>query len=392
MTATLIRGWRAIALCGAAAALLGGCGSMSSWNPLHWVGLADSPANKPTPLTEIRATVVPKAVWTASVGKAGGFRFRPDVEGGRVYVAAADGVVSVVDEAGGSIVARHDTKKRLSGGVRVADDRILVGTLKGEVIALDMKGNVAWTTVLAGEVIAPAAVSRKTAVMRTSDGRIFGLAIEDGKRKWVYQRPTPALLLRSEAGVLAIGADVVAGYSNGKLIALDIDDGKLTWEVTVSQPRGTTELERIADVAGMPLIDGPRICAVAFQGKVACFEIQTRNVIWSRDVSSSRALAADAKNVYIVDESGNVHALDKTAGASLWKQDKLLHRRLTSPVVFEGKVVAGDGQGFLHVLSPEDGALIGRLATDGSAIISLVPAAAGLVVQTERGSVLMVRF
>jgi len=60
--------------------------------------------------------------------------------------------------------------------------------------------------------------------------------------------------------------------------------------------------------------------------------------------------------------------------------------------VFEGKVVAGDGQGFLHVLSPEDGALIGRLATDGSAIISLVPAAAGLVVQTERGSVLMVRF
>lgn len=371
--------------------LLGGCSGMSM-NPLQWVGLSDPPANRPTALTEIRATVTPRAVWSASVGKSGGFHFRPDVTDGRVFAAAADGIVTVLEEGSGREVLRHDIKKKLSGGVRVADNKIIVGTIKGEVLALDTGGRVAWTTSVAGEVIAPVASSRKVVVVRTSDGRIFGLSLDDGKRQWVYQRPTPALLLRSEAGVLAIGRDVVAGYPNGKLIALDLEDGKLTWEVTISMPRGATELERIADVAGLPLLDGPRVCAVAYQGKVACFEIQTRNMVWSRDLSSARSLAADGKYLYVVDPSSNVHALDKAAGTSVWKQDKLLHRRLTAPVVYDGKVVVGDFAGFLHVLSPDDGAIIGRLATDGSAIHALVPTSSGLVVQTDRGTVSLVKF
>jgi len=375
-----------------AALALGGCAAPTTWNPLRWVGIMDAPANQPTPLTEIKATVTPRAAWTTGVGKAGGYLFRPDPFDGRIYTASGDGVVTVLDESG-RVVARHDTKKKLSGGVRVGGDKIIVGTSKGEVIALGLDGRTAWTTSLAGEVIAPAAVSRNTVVVRTSDGRIFGLALEDGKRRWVYQRQTPPLLLRTEAGVLAVGNDVVAGYPNGKLIALDLEDGKLTWEVSVSSPRGATELERIADVAGVPLLDGPRVCAAAFQGKVSCFEIQSRNALWARDLSSSRSLAADAKNIYVVDDSSNVHALDKTAGASVWKQDKLLYRRLTSPVVYEGRVVVGDGYGFLHVLSPDDGALIGRLATDGSAILSIVPLpSGGLVLQTEKGAVALVRF
>jgi outer membrane protein assembly factor BamB len=251
---------------------------------------------------------------------------------------------------------------------------------------------VRWVGQVAGEVIAPPAVSRNVVVVRTADGRIFGFSVADGKRLWVYQRPTPPLLLRSPAGVLAIGGDVVAGYPNGKLIALDIDDGKLVWEVTVAQPRGSTELERIADVAGLPVIDGGNICAAAYQGKVACFEIATRNVIWSRDLSTSRSLAIDERNVYLVEDDGAVHALDKKAGASVWKQDKLLYRDVTRPVVFDGKVVVGDGQGWLHVLSPDDGAIVGRMETDGTPIVSLVPGLSGLFVQTAGGALYRVRF
>jgi outer membrane protein assembly factor BamB len=235
-------------------------------------------------------------------------------------------------------------------------------------------------------------VSRNTVVARTSDGRIFAFSVADGKRLWVYQRLTPALLLRSAAGVLAIGGDVVAGYPNGKLVALDLDDGKLTWEATVALPKGSTELERIADVAGLPVIDGGNICAAAFQGKVACFEIATRNLLWSRDISTARSLASDAKNLYLVDETGAVQALDKKTGASVWKQDKLLYRRVTSPVVFDGKVVVGDLEGYLHVISPEDGSIIGRLPTDGTQIVSLVPGLSGLFAQTAGGAVVSVRF
>ena len=368
--------------------LLSAC---SSWNPLVALGIKSEPANKPTPLAPITATVTPRAAWTVSAGKSAGFRFRPAVDGGRVFAAAADGALTIVDEESGRLISRVETKKRLSGGLEAVDGLLIGGTLKGEVFAADGAGKVLWSTSVAGEVIAPAAVSRKVVVVRTSDGRIFGLATDDGKRRWVFQRATPALLLRSEAGVLAIGGDVVAGYPNGKLIALDIEDGKLTWEVSVSLPRGSTELERIADIAGLPVIDQGNICAATFQGKVACFEIQTRNMVWGRDLSSTRDLARDAKNIYVVDDSSAVHALDKGSGASVWKQDKLLWRRLSSPVVVEGKVVVGDGLGFVHVLSPDTGEIIGRLATDGSAITSLVAVKSGVLVQTANGSVISVR-
>jgi outer membrane protein assembly factor BamB len=254
----------------AAALLLPTACSTWTWNPLVAIGIRSQPAHKPTPLAAFDAKVTPRVAWTMNVGKAGDYRFRPDLEGGRVYAAAADGNVTVVEEESGRVFTRAETKKRLSGGVAVGDSKIILGTDKGEVVALDVTGKPAWTTNVAGEVIAPASVGGKVVVVRTSDGRVFGLSSRDGKRLWVFQRPTPALLLRSESGVvLTPGGDVVAGYPNGKLIALDLDDGKLTWEATVSQPRGTTELERVADVAGLPLIDGDRICAAAYQGKTA---------------------------------------------------------------------------------------------------------------------------
>lgn len=383
---------RTLRLAFAAALAAGALAGCSTWNPLVAVGIMSEPPHQPTPLGPVTGTVTPRAVWTASVGKAGGFAFRPDIDAGKVYAAAADGTVTILDEENGKVISKSETKKQLSGGVEMGEGKIIVGTLKGEVIALDPSGKQAWVTSVAGEVIAPPSVSRKVAVVRTSDGRIFGLSAVDGKRLWVFQRPSPSLLLRSDAGVLAIGGDVLAGYPNGKLLALDIEDGKLTWEVTVSLPRGATELERIADVAGLPVVDGTNVCAAAFQGKVACFEIQSRNLVWSRDVSTALGLARDAKHVYVVDDAGAVHALDKNTGTSVWKQDKLLYRKLTAPMVVDGRVVVGDGFGYLHVLAMEDGAILGRLATDGSAVLSMVPASGGIALQTAKGSVALVRF
>jgi outer membrane protein assembly factor BamB len=381
---------RALRLAVVAPALL--AAACSSYNPLVWVGIMSTPANPPTPLTPIEAKVTPRAVWTASVGKSKGYNLRPAIEQGKVYAAAADGTITVVAEDTGKQVARFETKKPISGGLEVADGRVFAGTLKGEVIALDAAGKSLWSTHLAGEVIAPASVSRNAVVVRTSDGRIFAYSVAEGKRLWVYQRPTPSLLLRSPAGVLAVAGDVVAGYPNGKLVALDLDDGKLTWEATVALPKGSTELERIADVAGLPVIDGSNVCAGAFQGKIACFEIATRNMVWSRDISTARGLTTDAKNLYVVDDTGAVLALDKRSGASVWKQDKLRYRQLTSPVVFDGHVVVADGYGYIHVLSADDGALIGRLATDKSVVESLVPGLSALFAQTAGGELVAVRF
>jgi outer membrane protein assembly factor BamB len=140
------------------------------------------------------------------------------------------------------------------------------------------------------------------------------------------------------------------------------------------------------------VIDGGRICAVAFQGKAACFEIQSGNTVWTREISSATGLAIDDRSAYIADDQDNVHALDREGGASRWKQDKLLRRRLGAPAVVDGKVLVGDSLGFVHVLSRDDGAFIGRHATGGGAVNALVPANGGVLVQTAGGTVSFLRF
>jgi len=348
-------------------------------------------SKKPAPLAEFTPQVTPTVAWRASVGKSGAYRFTPKLDGTRIFAAAADGTVTVLDAANGSVVTRVDTKRSLSGGIWGAGDTFIVGTIKGQVAAFDTAGKENWAAQVGGEVLAPVAPAGKNVIVRTADGRIFALAAADGKRQWVYQRTMPALLLRAEAGVHVTPTNVVAGYPGGKLIALDVDDGKLTWEVAVSLPRGATELERVADVGGVPMVDGGRICAAAFQGKVACFEIQSGNSVWSRDISSASGIAMDDRGIYVSDEQDNVHALDRDSGASRWKQDKFARRKMSAPAIYDGKVVVGDSLGFLHVLARDNGAIIGRLALDGTAVNAMVATGSGLLVQTAGGMLALVR-
>lgn len=320
-----------------------------------WVPFTKDEKLRPAKLTDIEHKVAPKVRWQASVGKGERYRFFPAVDGDKVATAAADGTVTLWDEATGKLAVRIDARMKLASGVGSADGRVVVVSTKGEVLAFDSAGKELWKTSVAGEVIAPPSLAAGVAVLRTSDGRVFALDLADGKRRWVYQRTSPVLTLRSEAGVVATRTEVVAGYPGGKLIALDLQDGKLTWEATLAQPRGATELERISDVGGVPLIESGRICAAAYQGKIACFEISSSNLIWSREISSAHSIAADARYFFATDVDGNVVALDRASGANIWKQDKLLRRKLTAPVVVNGSVVVGDIEGYLHVIAPEDG-------------------------------------
>jgi outer membrane protein assembly factor BamB len=160
---------------------------------------------------------------------------------------------------------------------------------------------------------------------------------------------------------------VFLGLPGGRLIAMDGQTGTVGWEGVVSSPKGATELERIADVTSRPQIEEKQACAVAFQGRLACFEIVRGGLAWTRDLSSLTGIAADASSFYVADDKDAVHALDKSTGASMWKQDVLAERRIRGVQSLGAFVAVLDIEGYLHLLAKANGAYVGRLATDGSA-------------------------
>jgi len=337
-------------------------------------------------LVEIKPSVAVKTQWQASVGGAGDYVFSPAVAAGSVYAAGYDGKLARFDAESGKQQWMVETGKKLSAGVGVGDGLVMVATRKGEVLAYDLDGKALWQARVSSEVLSAPQAAEGVVVVRAADGQIFGLDARDGKRKWVYQRALPALAIRSNAGVVVARGAVFAGYAGGKLVAISLANGVLGWEASVAQPRGATELERIADITSLPVLNGGQICAVAYQGRAACFEILNGNLAWAREMSSISGLALDQSNVYVSDARGAVHALDKSSGASIWKQDKLSYRRLSAPVVKGGYVAVADVEGYVHVLAREDGSFAGRAATDGGAV-GADPQIVGqnILVQTRNG-------
>ncbi len=339
-------------------------------------------------LPDFTSTGTLKTLWQSSVSSSDDQVFVPSLAAGMIYAAAKNGEISAFDAATGQQRWRIDAGQKLSGGVGSGDNIVLVGTAKGSLLAFDSKGKSLWKSELAGEIVSPSTVEGSVVVARTSDGRLYGLDAADGKRKWVYQRAAPPLTLRTPVGQAVSRGGLFAGFPGGKLVALDMATGGIGWEATVAQARGTTELDRVADVSSTPLVDADRVCAVAYQGKLACFDLQNGNVLWSQDVSSSTGLVADDKNIYLSDDRGTVLAYDKKSGANVWKNTKLNGRRLSAPAVAGTKILVGDVEGYLHALSVTDGAMLARVATDGSAISAAPFATAdAVIVQTRRGGV-----
>ena len=376
--------------------LLAGCSTTSSWLPSSWSLPAPSldwltgrnAASKPGPLPDLTASSTANIVWQVNVGRSAP-GLSPAITSSAVFAAGSDGTLVRLDADSGRTVWRTSAGKPLSAGPGADDALVAVATDKGDVLAFSAAdGKPAWAARVSSEVIAPPVVSDGVVVVSAGDGRIFGLDGADGKTKWVQQRTNPALTVRNTAGGVASRGGVFIGMPGGRLLALDLQTGGIGWDGAVATPKGATELERIADVTSRPLIEERQACAVAYQGRLACFEIARGAVAWTRDLSSLTGLAGDESSHYVVDDAGALHALDKSTGASLWKQDRLAARKLGGPQVVGAHVAVVDIEGYVHLLSRANGNYVGRLATDGSASTGQPNVSSGrLVFQTLNGNV-----
>ncbi|MFP5460064.1 MAG: outer membrane protein assembly factor BamB [Gammaproteobacteria bacterium] len=365
---------RLIVLAGLAG--LAGCGSFWPWSGGS-AKIPDPPA--------VTAPVAASQAWSQRLGPAG-LGFAPVFAAGSVFAASSSGTVARVDAASGRLVWRIEAGKRLSSGVGSDGDTTVVAARDGSLLAFDADGRQRWSAQLGGEAVTVPAVGMGMVVVRSSDNRVSAFESDTGKRRWTFQRQNPSLVLRQTAGIAIAPDAVYVGMPGGRLVSLGIESGALRWEGSISQPRGATEIERIADVVGTPLLSGRDVCAASFQGRVGCFDAPTGRPGWSRDVSSSAGIDLDASLLAVIDDRDRIHAFSRS-GASLWRQEGLSRRGLSAPLSLGPVLVVGDSLGMVHLVSRSDGAIAGRFPTDGSAIVSPAVAAGRVaVLQTSAGA------
>lgn len=334
----------------------------------------DSIDIEPAELVDFEPQIKLRELWSKNVGGSDDERYTllvPAISGERIFATDAEGVVTALDRNTGKQLWEVELDTAISGGVGAGVDLVLVGTYSGDVIALSQEdGAERWRIQVSSEIFAPPQINGNVVVVQTVDGKLLGLNATDGTQNWLYDNTLPVLTLRGTGVPVVTDDSVYAGFSTGKIIALDVRTGILRWEQRVSVAKGRTELERVIDVDGAPLLAGDLVYAANFQGRIAAFGRANGRVIWAKDTSSFQNLAAGFGNVYLVTDADTISAYRASSGEVMWENEKLLRRKVSAPQTFDRYIVVGDSDGFLHVIDQTSGEFVARRKIDGDGLRS----------------------
>jgi outer membrane protein assembly factor BamB len=348
-------------------------------------------ADKPVALKAFAGKLHPQRAWSLSLGGAKPklrLGLAPVTDGQRVYLAGAKGEVLAVNAATGKAAWRHDLKSALAGGPGIGAGLVLVGSADGDLYALDaLNGVERWHVRVNSEILSAPAVGNGVVVLHTVDGHLYGFGVANGEQRWVTEQQVPRLTLRGMSQPLVVGELAIAGFDNGRLMAVSLGGGITAWDVTLGQPRGSSELQRLVDIDSAPVIEGDELYAVSYQGRAARLSAETGREIWGHDISSFRGLALGPISVYVSAAEGDLVRLDRAGGGERWRQKQLAHRLLSAPVVLGTSVVAADNLGMLHWLDADSGEFQARVKLGAPVSVAPVVAAGLVIVQTDKGGV-----
>ncbi|MCZ6657153.1 MAG: outer membrane protein assembly factor BamB [Gammaproteobacteria bacterium] len=370
--------------------LASGC-SWFTWLP--WVDDPEGPdPMEPAKLVKFDAEIRVKRLWKVSIGEGLGkkyLRLNPVILADRIFAADGYGVVEARNRFDGKRIWRarvgeleggffsslnfFDRKDPsfVSGGVGAGAGFVLVGTTSGTVVALSAAdGAEVWRTFVGSEVLARPSVGDDAVFVQTIDGRLVALETKDGSVRWSFDNQVPVLTLRGTSAPVYDDGVVYGGFANGMVSAVKTDTGEPVWEQRIMLPEGRSELDRMVDVDGSPMLSGSLVYAVAYHGMLKAMRRSDGSPIWQRKHSSFLDLSEGYGQIYVVDETDLIIAIDQQNAEETWSQANLYRRKLTSPVAFSNYLIVGDDEGYLHVLAQSDGRFLGRRKLDSDGLRS----------------------
>ena len=386
MTPAALRTLRLTAVTATALLVLTGCTTVKGW----FGGKSSDKAGEPAKLEAFTASATVSRLWSAQLGKGEkylGVGEQPAVVDGTVYAAAVTGGVHAFELQTGRSLWTFSSDLPLSSGPGAGDGLVVVGSLKGDVVAIDAaSGQQKWTAKVHNEVLAAPTVGLGMVFVHSTDGRVTAFAAATGEQRWFHEGDVPPLTVRGTSPVSLGPGLIFVGGDDGEVTALRASDGARLWSTPVAEPDGRSEVDRMADVDGAPVLEGRVIFATSYKGHTVAIDGPNGQILWDSRHGGARGLGLSNSAVVVTDRVGHVDGLDKNSGSSLWQQAGLLNRNVSAPAVQGDYAVVGDFEGFVHWLRLSDGAFAAREKVGGAIAGQPVVANGILLVQSSDGN------
>ena len=342
-------------------------------------------------------TIKVETLWKKNFGKGLGthyLKLKPTAGEGIIFISDREGQLFSIETSSGKVIWKiNDQNVEYTSSPGIGDGLVFVGTGDGRVIARESStGILKWVIKSSSEVLAAPTSSGGITIVRSADGALVGLDSETGSEIWNYRRTAPRLTLRGNSKPAIDEGVIFSALDNGRLIALDLKVGRLIWNKAITVPSGVTDLERMVDLDGDPMITQDFVYVSSFQGGVTALSKVDGQIIWARQISSYNGLARGIGQIYVVDDKSAIWALNEEDGTSIWKQQKLKGRFLTDPVFFENYIVVGDFEGYIHWIDAKTGEIVFRNRLGKKSIMAPGVVTDGiLIMRSVRGKTIAMR-
>ena len=324
---------------------------------------------KPNPLPKIQQQQGLNLVFSQSVSStsaAEASRLQLDTDNGVIFAIDPDGQVSAY-KGKEQLWKSKITKQELTAGVEAAEGIVVVGNRKGQLFALDQAtGEQKWTTQLSGAILSPSLIQSGRVITIANDGTVFAHDAVSGQQVWAYKLPNVQFSLRGQpAPVRLDDRTILVASANAYVYALDVISGVPRFQRRVAISEGRSDIQRLIDIVGDPVVAGQYLVTTSFQGQVTVTDLATQRVVWSEDASSTNRPEVSGDKVFVSTVDGKLNAYSLSTGQLAWQNEELLNRQLSNPVMLGQSLVVGDMDGVIHLLDPASGKLVGRAKTSG---------------------------
>ncbi|MEN4982965.1 outer membrane protein assembly factor BamB [Acinetobacter modestus] len=324
---------------------------------------------KPNPLPKITQQQSLNLVFSQSVSStnaAEALRLQLDTDNGVIFAIDPDGQVSAY-KGKQRLWKSKVTKQELTAGVEAGEGIVVIGNRKGELFALDQAtGSQKWSAKLSGAILSPSLIQSGRVITIANDGTVFAHDAVTGQQVWAYKLPNVQFSLRGQPAPVRLDErTVVVASANAYVYALDVISGVPRFQRRVAVSDGRSDIQRLIDVVGDPVVAGQYLVTTSFQGQVTTTDLTTQRVVWSEEASSTNSAEVSGDKVFVSTADGKLKAYNLATGELFWQNEELLNRQLSNPVMLGQNLVVGDLDGVIHLIDPNTGKLIGRAKTSG---------------------------
>lgn len=307
----------------------------------------------------------------------------------QIVTASRGGELTGFDNSGQRLWSMN-VGDQITGGVALdpLSQTAIISTRNGLVMAFDSAtGAKRWQQQLSGSVLTPALISNNRVVLSANDGFLHGLSLQTGQSVWQFATQVPAISIRGSAAPTLLDAKTaLLATADGRLHAITVDSGLPQWSRRIGVGVGSSEVERMSDVDGMPIVDNNQLYAISYSGQLLGIDLASRQVMFVNELGSLKSLAVNNTQVIATSLEGKVVAYNRSNGEMLWESEALAYRNLTNPVMIGNFIAVGDLDGVVHLFDPTTGDIVSRVKTKG-ALTNLQVQGSRLMTQSASGQV-----